>query len=94
LILTDPDPPVSERDLAGELAARSLDKPVNEITPGQRHEKRIELHHHQLPKLADYGLITYNQSMQTVSITDEGRETLVAVIGHQQNHAAASTAVN
>ncbi|ATW87657.1 hypothetical protein halTADL_0861 [Halohasta litchfieldiae] len=93
-ILTDPDPPVSERDLAGELAARCLDTPANEITPDQRQQQLIQLHHHQLPKLADYGLVTYDQSMRTVSITDAGREALAAVSDGQQNPRAAVTVTN
>jgi len=93
-ILSDPDPPVSERDLACELATRRLDTPANEITPDQRQQQLIQLHHHQLPKLADYGLVAYDRSMRTVSITDAGREALAAVSGDQQPPLVALTAMN
>ena len=76
-ILSSPDPPVSERDLAVELAARCLGVPAAEITTAQRRRQRIQLRHHQLPKLADYGLIIYDQSTETVSITADGYEALV-----------------
>lgn len=75
-ILSDPDPPVSERDLAVELAMRCLDKPATEITADERRHYLIQLHHHQLPKLADYGLITYDRSTRTVSITAAGCDAL------------------
>jgi hypothetical protein len=77
-ILSSPDPPVSERDLAVELAIRFLDRPAADITAEQRRQQRIQLHHHQLPKLADHGLIVYDQSTRTVSITAEGYEALAA----------------
>jgi hypothetical protein len=79
-ILTDPDPPVSERDLAVEVAMRSLDKPAAEITADERRRYLVQLHHHQLPKLADYGLITYDRSTRTVSITAMGCTTLEATL--------------
>ncbi|MEA1930058.1 MAG: hypothetical protein U9O06_00705 [Euryarchaeota archaeon] len=77
-ILSSPDPPVSERDLAVELATRFLDRPAADITPEQRRQQQISLHHHQLPKLADHGLIVYDQTTRTVSLTAEGYEALAA----------------
>ena len=89
-ILSSPDPPVSERDLAVELAIRFLDRPAADITAEQRRQQRIQLHHHQLPKLADYGLIVYDQPTQTVSITAEGYEALSAYTDTQQQPPAAA----
>ena len=88
--LSSPDPPVSERDLAVELAIRFLDRPAADITAEQRRQQRIQLHHHQLPKLADYGLIVYDQPTQTVSITAEGYEALSAYTDTQQQPPAAA----
>lgn len=88
-ILSSPDPPVSERDLAVELATRFLDRPAADITADQRRQQQIHLHHHQLPKLADHGLIVYDQSTRTVSITAEGYETLVAYTDIQRYPPAA-----
>jgi len=93
-ILTDPDPPISERDLAGELAAHSLDKPANQITDGERQQQLIRLHHHQLPKLADHGLVVYDRSTRTVSITPEGSAALTAVTHPPQQSAVISTTSN
>lgn len=87
-ILSTPDPPVSERDLAVELASRCLDRPAADITAEQRRQQRIRLRHHQLPKLADYGLIVYDQSTQTVSITADGYEALAAFSDTQQHPSA------
>ena len=83
-ILTDPDPPVSERDLAIELATRCHDASAADITPSQRRQQLIELHHHQLPKLADYGLICYNRPTRTVSITAAGCEAVETVTSRPQ----------
>jgi len=83
-ILTDPDPPVSERDLAVELATRCLDTSPSEITDTQRRKYLLRIYHHQLPKLADYGLITYDRSTSMVAITTSGRNALQTVRGTPQ----------
>ena len=91
-ILCTPDPPVSERDLAVELATRCLDRPAAEITDAQRRQQRVRLRHHQLPKLADYGLLVYDQSTEMVSLTDAGAEALAAHTRARQAHPTAATA--
>lgn len=83
-ILTDPDPPVSERDLAIELATRCLETPPSEITDTERRKYLIQLHHHQLPKLAAHGLIVYDRSTHTVAITATGCDTLETVASISQ----------
>jgi len=75
-ILTTADPPRTTRDLAVELAARTADVPPRAVTAEQRRRTQIRLHHHQLPKLAEYGLINHNRSEQTAEITPVGREML------------------
>lgn len=77
-ILATPDPPLSVRDLAVELAAQSCCIPPRPVTAFQRRRHQIQLHHHQLPKLADNGLVSYNHSRRTVRITPAGTETLTA----------------
>ena len=93
-ILSSPDPPVSERDLAVELATRFLDRPAAEISDEQRRQQRIQLRHHQLPKLADYGLITYDRATRTVSITAAGETTLAAYSGWQHEPPATVSAMS
>lgn len=93
-ILSSPDPPVSERDLAVELATRCLDRPAAEITDDQRRRHRIRLRHHQLPKLADYGLVVSDQSTGTVSLTAAGAEALAAHTRARQAHPTAATAAS
>lgn len=77
-ILMTPDPPLAVRDLAAELAARLLDVPPREVSAEQRRKRVIQLHHHQLPKLADHGLIEYSRSCHTIRLTTAGIETLTA----------------
>jgi len=78
-ILATPDPPRTVRDLAVELAARSLDVPPRAVTTDQRRRRQIQLHHHQLPKLADHGLINYSRSGRTATIIPAGVDALAAV---------------
>lgn len=82
------------RDLAVELATHCLDKPANQITAEQRHQQLVRLHHHQLPKLADHGLVVYDGSTRTVSITSEGSEALAALTEPSQQPFAVSTTLN
>lgn len=93
-ILSNPDPPVAERDLAIELATRFLDRPAVDITAEQRRQQQIQLRHHQLPKLADYGLVTYDRATRTVSITPAGERTLAAYAGWQQQSPATVSATS
>jgi len=90
-ILSSPDPPVSERDLAVELATRCLGTTAADITDRQRRRYRVQLRHHQLPKLADYGLLAYDQSTGTVSLTTVGAEALAAHTAARQANPTAAT---
>lgn len=93
-ILADPDPPVSERDLAVELATQCLGVSAAEVTPAQRRQFLIQLHHHQLPKLADYGLIVYDRATRIVSITPAGSAALDAVSGTHHESTTVSSIPN
>ena len=79
-ILTTADPPRTERDLAVELVARAADIPPREVSREQRRRRQLRLYHHQLPKLADYGLVSYSRSRRTVAITPAGRDALAAAV--------------
>jgi len=78
-ILSSADPPRTERDLAVELAARTDGIPPRAVSHEQRRRRQLQLYHHQLPKLAAHGLLSYNRSRRTVSITSAGRTALTAV---------------
>jgi len=82
-ILSTPDPPRTERDLAVELAGRLREVPPRAVSREQRQRHQLRLAHHQLPKLADYGLVAYNPSRRTVSITPAGLDALAVVAERQ-----------
>lgn len=56
-ILADQASPLTERDLAVQLASHELDQPPSKTSESDRRTREIALHHQKLPKLAAAGLI-------------------------------------
>lgn len=67
--LADTDGPVNMRDIAEQVAAWEHDTTVQQLTSDQRQRVYIALYQSHLPKLADFGLITYNRSRGVVERT-------------------------
>ena len=67
--LADSDGPVDMSDLAEQVTAWEYNITVQQITSDQRRRVYISLYQNHLPKLADSGLITYNQSRGIVERT-------------------------
>uniref|UniRef100_UPI00300F1C3C DUF7344 domain-containing protein n=1 Tax=Halalkalicoccus ordinarius TaxID=3116651 RepID=UPI00300F1C3C len=57
------------RDIAEQVAAWEHDTTVQQLTSDQRQRVYIALYQSHLPKLADFGLITYNRSRGVVERT-------------------------
>lgn len=55
--LHERDQPASTEELATQVAAIDLDKPLREVTEDERRQMVAELHHVHLPKLEDLGLV-------------------------------------
>lgn len=55
--------PITQRDLAVQLAARHGDKPPSEVTDEERQRIEIGLYHRDLPKLESTGLIDRQASL-------------------------------
>ncbi len=67
--LSDAEGPVDMRDIAEQVAAWEHDTTVQQLTSDQRQRVYIALYQSHLPKLADFGLITYNRSRGVVERT-------------------------
>jgi hypothetical protein len=67
--LSETDGPVDMRDIAEQVAAWEHDTTVEQLTSDQRQRVYIALYQSHLPKLADFGVITYNRSRGVVERT-------------------------
>ena len=67
--LADTEGPVHMPDIAEQIAAVEHDTTIHQLTSTQRQRVYIALYQAHLPKLADFGLITYNQSRGIVERT-------------------------
>lgn len=68
--LADRDGPVDMRDLAEQVAAWEQETTVQRLSSQERQRVYIALYQTHLPKLADHGIITYDQSRGTVERTE------------------------
>ena len=66
------DEPVTVSDLAEHVAARELDKPVEELTSAERKRVYTSLQQTHLPTLAEAGMIEYDNN--EVSLTENARQ--------------------
>lgn len=60
-------------DLADEVAVAEREDSLPEIDPDEVLEVYFSLYHTHVPKLADAGLVTYDQPTDHVSVTETGR---------------------
>ena len=60
-------------DLADEVAVAERDRPLPEIDPDAVLQVYLSLYHTHVPKLADAGLVEYDQEADFVALTDDGR---------------------
>ena len=67
--LAETEGPVQMPDIAEQIAAVEHDTTVHQLTSTQRQRVYIALYQSYLPKLADFGLITYNQNRGIVERT-------------------------
>lgn len=67
--LADKEGPEDMRDIAEQVAAWEHDTTVQALSSDQRQRVYIALYQSHLPKLADFGLITYNRSRGIVERT-------------------------
>ena len=62
--------PLAVKDLAVEIVRAQRDESDDEISKEQVERVHTMLHHHHVPKLADYGLVEYDTSENRVALDD------------------------
>jgi hypothetical protein len=72
--LADHDGPVDMRDLAEQVAAWEQETTVQQLSSQERQRVYIALYQTHLPKLDDYGVITYDQSRGFIERTERARQ--------------------
>lgn len=70
-VLSDAESPVELTRLANEVATRENGTPIVEVPMARIKELQVGLYHTHVPKLADIGIVTYDECRRTVSMTDE-----------------------
>lgn len=68
-VLADHESDVPVEKLARLVAAREADTDVDEVTDDDVDETRVLLHHVDLPKLGDVGLLEYDRAERVVTPT-------------------------
>lgn len=72
--LYERDEPLAVADVSKEVVWRTKDKPSDEVTSDEAKNCYLSLHHRDIPKLAEYGVVTKNDEDNTVALTERGRE--------------------
>lgn len=63
-------------DLADEVAVREHETSLDEISAEAVKQIYMSLYHAHIPKLADHGVISYEQATDTVAVADEAEHVL------------------
>ncbi|WP_439026000.1 DUF7344 domain-containing protein [Haloarchaeobius sp. DT45] len=73
-LLQQEDETATKRELSRQLAAWENDEPVDMVSSSERKRVYIALHQTHLPKLDDAGLVDYEPSTGTITLTDVCQE--------------------
>lgn len=66
------DVPLAVADVSKEIVQRISDTPGGEVTEDEAEHCYLSLHHRDIPKLADYGIVRMNHEENTVELTARG----------------------
>lgn len=69
-VLASHDGPVDVNELTRAVAALETDDDVTDAHESDLRRIRLTLHHVHLPKMADYGVISYDPDRRTVMLAD------------------------
>ncbi|WP_438267497.1 DUF7344 domain-containing protein [Haladaptatus halobius] len=73
-LIANADQPIPLEALVEHLSTHTLDTATSDTTQATERDRiLIRLHHLQLPKLADYGVIEYNTTLQLISYLEDPR---------------------
>lgn len=68
------DEPLAVADVSKEIVWRTNDESRGEVTSDEAKDCYLSLHHRDIPKLAEYGVVTKDDGDNTVALTERGRE--------------------
>lgn len=81
-------------DLATKVAAWENDVPEHAVTEAQREAVYVSLYHAHVPKLADEGVVTFDEATETITTAEHAEQVLAALEGmgasldaNQETHA-------
>lgn len=66
------DVPLAVADVSKEIVQRTADKRGEDVTEDKAKHCYLSLYHRDIPKLADYGIVTMNHDENTVELTARG----------------------
>lgn len=66
------DVPLAVADVSKEIVQRATDKRGEEVSEAEAEHCYLSLHHRDIPKLAEYGVVTMNHEENTVELTARG----------------------
>lgn len=72
--LTDQDDPVELDDLIARVAAREFDTSVEALSESERKRMYVSLYQTHVPKLANAGLVEYDDERGTVALTERAAD--------------------
>ncbi|AUG49586.1 hypothetical protein BVU17_18625 (plasmid) [Haloarcula taiwanensis] len=81
-------------ELATKIAAWEHDVPEHAVTEAQREEVYVSLYHAHVPKLVDEGVITFDETTETITTAEHAEQVIAALEGmgasldsNQETHA-------
>jgi hypothetical protein len=81
-------------ELATKIAAWEDDVPEHAVTEAQREEVYVSLYHAHVPKLVDEGVITFDETTETITTAEHAEQVMTALEGmgasldsNQETHA-------
>ena len=68
-------------ELATKIAAWENDVPEHAVTEAQREEVYVSLYHAHVPKLVDEGVITFDETTETITTAEHAEQVMAALEG-------------
>lgn len=75
---------LEQSDLVDRVAARELDKPIQDINPAERKRVYVGLYQCHLPKLRDYNVVTRSKETNTYRLTSDADDVLPYLDGKKE----------
>lgn len=77
--LDESDEPLAIADVSKEIVWRTSGVPREEVTSKDAERCYLSLHHRDIPKLVEYGVVSAHEERNTIELTDHGAELLSVI---------------